>query len=42
MGGADPNPVSCLDLGLFGPKVTRALGIPLSITSKNPFFDRQA
>lgn len=32
---------ACLDLGLFGPKVKQALGIPLSITGKNPFFDRQ-
>jgi uncharacterized ferredoxin-like protein len=30
-----------LDLGLFGPKVKQALGIPLSVTGKNPFFDRQ-
>jgi uncharacterized ferredoxin-like protein len=29
-----------LDLGLLGPKVKQALGIPLSITGKNPFFDR--
>lgn len=29
-----------LDLGWFGPKVTQALGIPLSVTGKNPFFDR--
>jgi hypothetical protein len=33
---------ACLDLGLFGPKVKRALGIRRSITGKNPFFDRQA
>jgi uncharacterized ferredoxin-like protein len=33
---------ACLDLGLFGPKVKQALGIPLSVTGKNPFFDRQA
>lgn len=30
-----------LDLGLFGPKVNQALGIPLSVTGKNPFFDRK-
>ncbi len=29
-----------LDLGLFGPKVKQALGLPLSVTGKNPFFDR--
>jgi uncharacterized ferredoxin-like protein len=32
---------ACLDLGLLGPKVKQALGIPLSVTGKNPFFDRQ-
>jgi uncharacterized ferredoxin-like protein len=32
---------ACLDLKLFGPKVKQALGIPLSITGKNPFFDRR-
>jgi uncharacterized ferredoxin-like protein len=32
---------ACLDLGLFGPKVKQALGIPLSVTGKNPFFDRK-
>ena len=32
---------ACLDLGLFGPKVKPALGIPLSVTGKNPFFDRK-
>ncbi len=31
-----------MDLGLLGPKVKQALGIPLSVTGKNPFFDRQA
>ncbi len=31
-----------LDLGLLGPKVKQALGIPLSVTGKNPFFDRPA
>ncbi|HEY9176022.1 MAG TPA: DUF2148 domain-containing protein [Verrucomicrobiae bacterium] len=30
-----------LDLGLLGPKVKQALGIPLSVTGKNPFFDRK-
>ena len=30
-----------LEMGLLGPKVTQALGIPLSVTGKNPFFDRQ-
>ena len=30
-----------MDLGLLGPKVKQALGIPLSVTGKNPFFDRQ-
>lgn len=33
---------ACLDLRLFGGKVKQALGIPLSITGKNPFFDRKA
>ena len=32
---------ACLDLGLFGKDVKQALGIPLSITGKNPFFDRK-
>ena len=32
---------ACLDLKLFGPKVKQALGIPLSVTGKNPFFDRK-
>jgi uncharacterized ferredoxin-like protein len=32
---------ACLDLGLFDPKVKQALGIPLSVTGKNPFFDRK-
>ncbi|MGB7769320.1 MAG: DUF2148 domain-containing protein [Verrucomicrobiia bacterium] len=32
---------ACLDLGLFGPQVKQALGIPLSVTGKNPFFDRK-
>ncbi len=30
-----------LDLGLLGPKVKQALGIPLSVTGKSPFFDRK-
>jgi uncharacterized ferredoxin-like protein len=30
-----------LDPGLLGPKVKQALGIPLSVTGKNPFFDRK-
>jgi len=32
---------ACLDLRLFGNKVEQALGIPLSVTGKNPFFDRK-
>jgi uncharacterized ferredoxin-like protein len=32
---------ACLDLDVFGPKVKQALGIPLSVTGKNPFFDRK-
>ena len=32
---------ACLDLRLFDDKVKQALGIPLSITGKNPFFDRK-
>ena len=32
---------ACLDLGLFEPRIKQALGIPLSVTGKNPFFDRQ-
>jgi uncharacterized ferredoxin-like protein len=32
---------ACLDLGLFEPKVKQALGIPLSVTGKNPIFDRK-
>jgi uncharacterized ferredoxin-like protein len=31
---------AALDLGLLGPKVRQALGIPLSLTGKSPFFDR--
>jgi uncharacterized ferredoxin-like protein len=30
-----------LDLQLFGVNVKQALGLPLSITGKNPFFDRK-
>lgn len=30
-----------VDLGLFGGKVQQALGVPLSVTGKNPFFDRK-
>jgi uncharacterized ferredoxin-like protein len=33
---------SCLDLRLFTEDVKEALGIPLSITGKSPFFDRKA
>jgi uncharacterized ferredoxin-like protein len=32
---------ACLDLKLFPEKVRQALGIPLSVTGKNPFFDRK-
>lgn len=33
---------AALDLNLFGnAKVRQALGIPLSVTGKNPFFDRK-
>jgi len=31
-----------LDLKMFDDKVRQALGIPLSVTGKNPFFDRKA
>ena len=30
-----------LDLGLFSGDVKQTLGIPLSVTGKNPFFDRK-
>jgi uncharacterized ferredoxin-like protein len=30
-----------MDLGLFSKDVRQALGIPLSVTGKNPFFDRK-
>ena len=33
---------SCLDLNLFAKGVKQAIGIPLSITGKSPFFDRKA
>jgi uncharacterized ferredoxin-like protein len=33
---------AALDLGWLGPAVKQALGIPLSVTGKNPFFDRAA
>lgn len=32
---------ACLDLKLFSKDTKQALGIPLSITGKNPFFDRK-
>lgn len=32
---------AALDLKLFSPDVKQALGIPLSATGKNPFFDRK-
>jgi uncharacterized ferredoxin-like protein len=31
---------TCLDLKIFSQTVKQALGIPLSTTGKNPFFDR--
>ena len=30
-----------MDLGFFGKDVKQALGIPLSVTGKSPFFDRK-
>jgi uncharacterized ferredoxin-like protein len=33
---------AALALDLFGKDVKQALGIPLSITGKSPFFDRKA
>ena len=33
---------ACLELKLLGDDVHQALGIPLSITGKNPFFDRKS
>ena len=32
---------AAIDLGLLPPEVIQALGIPLSVTGKNPFFDRK-
>jgi uncharacterized ferredoxin-like protein len=32
---------AAMDLGLFSKDVKQALGIPLSVTGKNPFFDRK-
>ena len=32
---------ACLDLNLFSQSVKQASGIPLSVTGKNPFFDRK-
>jgi uncharacterized ferredoxin-like protein len=32
---------AAMELGFFGPEVRIAYGIPLSATSKNPFFDRK-
>lgn len=32
---------ACLDLKIFSQTVKQALGIPLSVTGKNPFFDRR-
>ncbi len=32
---------ACLELKLFGADVNQALGIPLSVTGKNPYFDRK-
>jgi uncharacterized ferredoxin-like protein len=32
---------SCLHLNVFGEGVKQAIGIPLSITGKSPFFDRK-
>ncbi len=33
---------ACLQLKVFGEEVKQALGIPLSITGKSPYFDRKA
>lgn len=33
--------MAALELGLLGPEVKIAYGLPLSATGKNPFFDRQ-
>jgi uncharacterized ferredoxin-like protein len=32
---------AAVELGLLGPDVKIAMGIPLSVTGKNPFFDRK-
>ena len=32
---------AAIDLGFFGKDVKQALGIPLSVTGKSPFFDRK-
>jgi uncharacterized ferredoxin-like protein len=32
---------AAIDLKLFGDKVKQVLGVPLSVTGKNPFFDRK-
>lgn len=32
---------AAVELGLLGPDVRIAMGIPLSVTGKNPFFDRK-
>lgn len=32
---------AAIDLGWFGENVRQALGLPLSITGKNPYFDRK-
>jgi uncharacterized ferredoxin-like protein len=32
---------ACIKLGLFSGEVKQALGVPLSISGKNPFFDRK-
>lgn len=31
---------ACIEAGLFGRGIKQALGVPLSVTGKNPFFDR--
>jgi len=32
---------ACMELKLFSAGVNQALGVPLSVTGKNPFFDRK-
>jgi uncharacterized ferredoxin-like protein len=32
---------AAMDLKLFGAPVRQALGVPLSVTGKSPFFDRK-